>query len=88
MTNFFTSGQVAKRLRISISTLKRWLEEPELKISNHRNYNGWRLFTEEDLEVLKEFKRKMRKSGKRFNDTTLLPIVISGGKKMQEHQSR
>lgn len=78
MINYLTSGQVAKRLRISVSTLKRWLEESDLKISDQRNYNGWRLFSEEDLEILSEYKRKLKKTGKRFNDTTLIPVVISG----------
>ena len=53
MSQYLTSGQVAKKLRISLSTLKRWLEDPELNISNQRNCNGWRLFTLEDLEPLR-----------------------------------
>jgi len=72
---FLTSGQVAKKLRISISTLKRWLLETEKVISDYRNHNGWRLFTETDLEVLKEYKRELRRKGKRFNDTTLIPVL-------------
>jgi excisionase family DNA binding protein len=76
MAHYFTSGQVAKLLRVSISTLKRWLEESEIKIPEIRNGNGWRLFSTEDLEILKEHKRKLRKKGKRFNDTTLLPVSI------------
>lgn len=88
MSQYLTSGQVAKKLRISLSTLKRWLEDPELNISNQRNYNGWRLFNLEDLESLREFKRQLRKSGKRFNETTLLPVVISGTKKLQKEMNR
>jgi DNA-binding transcriptional MerR regulator len=80
MVHYFTSGQVAKQLRISISTLKRWLEESPVKISETRNSNGWRLFSEKDLEVLKEFKRDMRKKGKRFNDTTLIPVTVENQK--------
>jgi len=74
MTNHFTSGQVAKKLRISISTLKRWLEEPDIEISEQRNYNGWRLFSDADISTLKEYKRKIRRNGKRFKDTTLIPV--------------
>ena len=75
MTRHFTSGQVAKKLRISISTLKRWLDDPELIISERRNYNGWRLFSDSDISILKEYKRKIRRNGKRFNDTTLIPVT-------------
>ena len=78
MNHFYTSGQIAKRLRISISTLKRWLEDSSLNITEQRNYNGWRLFNEVDLNKLLEFKRKLRKNGKRFNESTLLPV----GKKL------
>ena len=88
MSNYLTSGQMAKKLRISLSTLKRWIEDPELKISDQRNYNGWRLFTEDDLFILREFKRQMRKSGKRFNETTLVPVVISENKKLHGQLSR
>ncbi|MBN1980521.1 MAG: MerR family transcriptional regulator [Chitinivibrionales bacterium] len=75
MTRHFTSGQVAKKLRVSSSTLKRWLEDPQLTISERRNYNGWRLFSEFDVTVLKDYKRQIRRNGKRFNDTTLIPVI-------------
>lgn len=72
---YLTSGQVAKKLRISISTLKRWLCELKYEIDEKRNCNGWRLFTIDDLELIKEHKRTIKKNGKRFNDTTLLPVT-------------
>jgi DNA-binding transcriptional MerR regulator len=80
---YLTSGQVAKKLKISISTLKRWLETMDLGISEVRNCNGWRLFTEEDIGIIREYKRKMKRNGKRFNDTTLVPVIISAEKKFE-----
>lgn len=80
MQKYLTSGQVCKKLRISISTLKRWLDEPGLNISERRNYNGWRLFSNTDIETLREFKRYIRKKGKRFNDTTFIPVIKSDQK--------
>lgn len=75
MNNYQTSGQVARKLRISVSTLKRWLNDPELQMAEYRNYNGWRLFTEKDVESIKKHKKRLKRSGKRFNETTLIPIV-------------
>ncbi len=75
MENYLTCGQAAKKLRVSISTLKRWVNEPDLKINDLRNQNGWRLFSEEQVGILKEFKRRLKRNGKRFNQATLLPIA-------------
>ena len=75
MPEYFTSGQVAKKLHISISTLKRWLGMEELKLKDRRNINGWRLFTEVDINKIRSFKKSSRKSGKRFNETTLIPVM-------------
>jgi len=74
MIQHFTSGQVARKLRISSSTLKRWLDDPELDIPEQRNYNGWRLFSDEDIVRLKEYRRQIRSKGKRFRESTLIPV--------------
>jgi phage antirepressor YoqD-like protein len=75
MGRYLTTGQVARRLRVSVSTLKRWLVDSNVSIDERRNYNGWRLFTEGDVEILKKHKRSLKRNGKRFNDTTLIPVV-------------
>lgn len=75
MSRFYTSGQAARQLRVSVSTLKRWLEDPVLLVSEQRNSNGWRLFSEADLSSLNSFKRQIRKNGKRFKETVLIPVV-------------
>ncbi len=77
MAYYLTTGQVARQLRISVSTLKRWLLDLSQEIPEKRNYNGWRLFTDLDVEKLKEYKRIIRRKGKRFNDSTLIPTIRS-----------
>ena len=74
MECYYTCGQIAKKLRVSMSTLKRWVAEPELRLQELRNRSGWRLFSEQDFEQLLVYKRQMKKSGKRFTQGTLLPI--------------
>jgi len=74
MECYYTCGQIAKKLRVSISTLKRWVSEPDLRLQVLRNRSGWRLFSEQDFEQLLVYKRRMKKSGKRFTQGTLLPI--------------
>jgi DNA-binding transcriptional MerR regulator len=76
MGSYLTCGQAARKLRVSISTLKRWVSEPELEMEELRNRNGWRLFSEEDLGHLRDYKRQLRRGGKRFTDITLLPINV------------
>jgi DNA-binding transcriptional MerR regulator len=80
MENYITCGQAAKRLRVSISTLKRWLNEPSLNMEELRNHNGWRLFSIQQIEALKEFKHDLKRNGKRFNQSTLVPINGFGEK--------
>lgn len=72
---YFTSGQVSKKLRISTSTLKRWLTLPEMEnIEDRRNSSGWRLFTAKEIGMIKKYKIKAKKNGRRFNKTTLIPV--------------
>jgi len=73
-TGYLTSGQIAKNLRISISTLKRWLNEENALNNSARNASGWRLFSTEDLEKLKVYKRERKRNGKQFQVRTLTPV--------------
>ena len=75
MESYLTSGQVAKQLRVSLSTLKRWIDDPHLNIEERRNQNGWRLFSAAEVDQLKEFKRRIKRSGRQFGESTLRPIA-------------
>jgi DNA-binding transcriptional MerR regulator len=78
MPKFYTTGQIARKLRVSVSTLKRWIDDPSLRVSEQRNYNGWRLFSETDLGALTGYKKQLRRNGKRFNETVLIPVIQKG----------
>lgn len=71
---YLTTGRIAKCLRVSISTLKRWINDEEVLVDSARNASGWRLFTEDDLEKLKEYKRSKKRNGKQFHPSTLTPV--------------
>jgi len=75
MDSYYTTGQVAKKLRVSASTIKRWIEtEGALNGSNTRNAAGWRLFSSNDLDCLRKFKTDRRRSGRQFKPSTLKPV--------------
>lgn len=72
--SYRTSGQVAKSLRVSVSTLKRWLEENPGLATYRVNASGWRLFNEFEIESLRGYQRKKRREGKTFKPSTLRPV--------------
>jgi DNA-binding transcriptional MerR regulator len=71
---FRTTGQVAKALRVSVSTLKRWLDEVPNLALHRTNTNGWRLFTDEEMNRLRDFQKRKRKEGRTFKPSTLRPV--------------
>ena len=48
---WYTTGQIARKLRVAVSTIKRWAVYYNM---NKRNRSGWILFSEEDLSILKK----------------------------------
>ena len=75
MPEYFTSGQVAKQLRVSVSTLKRWIAQEEILPRETRNSSGWMLFSRDDMDNLKQFKKDKRRNGKSFQKETLKPVI-------------
>ncbi|HHE41302.1 MAG TPA: MerR family transcriptional regulator [Dehalococcoidia bacterium] len=50
---YYHTTEAAQRAGISRSTLLRWLRQGRVPLPARRDRNGWRLFTQEDLEQLK-----------------------------------
>ena len=51
--DYYRTAEVCRILGISRNTLFRWLARRVVK-SEYRDYRGWRLFTEDQIRILKE----------------------------------
>ncbi len=51
----YTTGQAAKHIGVSKNTLLRWLDEG-LTEDVQRDWRGWRLWRQEDIERIKAFR--------------------------------
>ena len=51
--NYYRTAEVCRRVGISRTTLFRWLKEGAIGKAVHRDRRGWRLFTEEEVAILK-----------------------------------
>lgn len=52
---FYLAHEVAKAAGISKQTLLRWIAENRVKDAAKRDRNGWRLFTEPEVEAILRF---------------------------------
>ena len=50
---YYRTAEVYRMVGISRTTLFRWLKEDILKEAQHRDRRGWRLFTEDEIDILK-----------------------------------
>jgi len=50
---YYRTGETAQLAGISRSTLLRWLDSGIIKDTPRRDRRGWRLFTDDELEMLK-----------------------------------
>jgi transposase-like protein len=49
---YFRTAEVCREVGISRNTLYRWSTEEETLGVQHRDFRGWRLFTQEQLDSL------------------------------------
>ena len=50
---FYTTGEACQLAGTSRDTFLRWVREGKFTDVEHRDRNGWRLFTEKDVRKLK-----------------------------------
>ena len=50
---YYRTAEVCRMVGISRTTLFRWLKEDTLREAQHRDRRGWRLFTEDEIDILK-----------------------------------
>ncbi len=57
MSDKFTIGEISKKAMIAPSTIRLWIQKSLIK-PPVRSWNGYRLFTSEDLEKILKIKEK------------------------------
>lgn len=56
---YYRTQEVADELGISKQTLLRWITEGKVADAGKRDRNNWRLFSERDMERIKEWMNKV-----------------------------
>ena len=51
---FYTIGEVADMLEVNVSLVRYWSDNFSRFLKPHRNAKGNRLYTQEDIDVLKQ----------------------------------
>ena len=50
---YYRTTEAARNIGVSRSTLLRWLSQGRVAVPVRRDRNGWRVFNEEDLDILR-----------------------------------
>ena len=56
---YYKTNEACKMAGISRATFFRWLKEGTIEDVRHKDRRGWRLFTDEDIEKLREEANKV-----------------------------
>ena len=51
---YYRTAEVCREVGISRNTLFRWLKQRKVTEVEYRDYRGWRLFTQEQVDVIKQ----------------------------------
>ena len=60
---YFRTTEAARSIGISRSTLLRWLSQGRVEVPLRRDRNGWRVFTSEDVAVMKDAAEHIEEAG-------------------------
>jgi DNA-binding transcriptional MerR regulator len=59
---YYRTAEVYRMVGISRTTLFRWLREDIFREAQHRDRRGWRLFTEDEIDILKAEANRISKT--------------------------
>ena len=59
---YYRTSEVCQTVNISRTTLFRWLKEGIFREAEHRDRRGWRLFTEDEIDRLKDEANRINKT--------------------------
>ena len=62
---FYTIGEVADMLEVNVSLVRYWSDNFSRFLKPHRNAKGNRLYTQEDIDVLKQIYHLVKVGGRR-----------------------
>jgi predicted site-specific integrase-resolvase len=51
---YYRTAEVCRMVGISRNTLFRWLKEGSVTVVEHRDFRGWRLFTQVQVDAMRE----------------------------------
>ncbi len=55
---YYQLTEACKMAGISRSTLLRWIDTGTIKDAGRKDRNGWRLYTEEEIEAIKKYAQR------------------------------
>jgi excisionase family DNA binding protein len=61
-TTFYRTTELCQIVGISKNTLLRWITSKKIPDAKHRDRNGWRLFTESEVDRIKGYGHTLNKS--------------------------
>jgi excisionase family DNA binding protein len=63
---YYRTSELCKLVGISKNTLLRWINSKKFADAKHRDRNGWRLFTEVEVEKVKRYVHTLNKLDNTF----------------------
>lgn len=85
---FYRTAEVCRMAGISRNTLFRWLREGGVSSVEHRDYRGWRLFTRDQIDAIKEKNRRVVTIHLAKTAGILNSSALSAGQLLQQKGNR